>query len=133
MKRSFSVFLMLVATLLFLVPLANAQEIVATKKHVAAKTTCIDCHGTNTPNEMASTQACLACHKSGNGGYYYGKVDEHGDGLETDYKESGRIRKMSIHDSHQGQIRCTVCHTVHKAPPARMHCNWCHTIDVKTP
>ena len=81
MKRSFSALLMLMAALLLFVPFAGAQEIVAAKKHVAAKTTCINCHGTNAPKEAASTEACLTCHKSGNGGYYYGKVDEKGQSI----------------------------------------------------
>jgi Zn finger protein HypA/HybF involved in hydrogenase expression len=124
---------MLMAMLLMSAPFAQAQQIVSTKKHIDAHVTCQNCHGTNTPKEMASTEACLTCHKSGNGGYYYGKVDDKGDGIEKEYKESGKMRKMAIHDSHQGQVRCTVCHTVHKEPPAKMHCNWCHQIEVKTP
>jgi Zn finger protein HypA/HybF involved in hydrogenase expression len=133
MKRSFSIFLVLIALVLLAAPFAGAQQIVSTKKHAGAGVTCVNCHGTNTPKEMASTEACLTCHKSGNGNYYYGQVDAKGDGIEKEYKESGRIRKMAIHDSHQGHVRCTVCHAVHKEPPAKMHCNWCHTIDVKVP
>lgn len=133
MKKTIASIISALACLLLLCSTAFATDIVATKKHVAADVNCADCHGTDKPTQMPPTEACLDCHKSGNGGYYYGrKVDAKGDGIRKAYNESGRVREMAVHDSHQGQVRCTVCHTVHKEPP-KMHCNNCHRMDVKTP
>ncbi|GFE59551.1 cytochrome c3 family protein [Geobacter sp. AOG2] len=111
---------------------ASAKEIVATLKHKENNLTCADCHGTATPTAFVPSSVCIRCHDSGDG-TYRGKLDAHGEGVEKEYRESGRIRKMSIHDSHQGPVRCTVCHSVHKKPAEKIYCNWCHKIDVKAP
>ena len=134
MKKFIALIVSVCTSFLLICPTVGADDIVATKKHIEAKTTCRDCHGTDKPKEMASTEACLSCHHSGSGGYYYGsKVDEKGNGVGKPYTESGRIREMAIHDSHQGQVRCTVCHAVHEEPSKKMHCNHCHQIKVETP
>lgn len=135
MKNTITVSLILVAVAVLLAgtgAAAASEEIVATLKHKESNLTCADCHGTQTPTAWVASSVCIRCHDSGDG-TYRGKLDAHGEGVEKEYKESGRIRKMSIHDSHQGPVRCTVCHSVHKKPAEKMHCNWCHKIDVKTP
>lgn len=109
----------------------SGKDIVSTLKHKENGLTCADCHGTSNPTAAPLSSACIKCHDSGDG-TYRGKLNAHGEGIEKEYKESGRIRKMAIHDSHQGQVRCVLCHSTHKKPAEKMHCNWCHKIDVKT-
>lgn len=134
MKKQLNLLLLLTATIIFSAGagFANSgKEIVSTLKHKESGLSCADCHGTDTPTAMPPVSACIKCHDSGDG-TYRGKLDAHGEGVEKEYRESGRIRKMAIHDSHQGPVRCTVCHSTHKKPAEPMHCNRCHKIDVNT-
>ncbi|TCK59920.1 cytochrome c3 family protein [Seleniivibrio woodruffii] len=101
---------------------AATKAIVSTLAHKEAGLKCIDCHETDKPTKMPHHSACIKCHDSGSG-YYTGEM--------RTYINSGKERKFNMHDSHQGPVRCTVCHTVHKAPNEKMHCNWCHQIEVK--
>ena len=101
---------------------AASKEIVSTLKHKEAGITCVDCHGKGSPKKMPHHSVCIECHDSGNG-YYTGEM--------RTYKNDGKDRQFNVHDSHQGKVRCTVCHTVHKKPEKPMLCNACHQIDVE--
>jgi Zn finger protein HypA/HybF involved in hydrogenase expression len=101
---------------------APKKEIVSTLAHKEAGLTCYDCHETNNPKKLPKHTACIKCHDT-EGGYYTGEM--------RTYINADKPREFNMHDSHQGPVRCTVCHTTHKKPAEPMHCNWCHQIDVK--
>ena len=94
--------------------------------------TCEACQGTATPTQIAPYENCLKCHANSKGTYKGKNLDSAGHGVEKVYSESGRQRKAAMHDSHSGDIRCTVCHTAHKQPE-KLYCNNCHQFDVKVP
>ena len=108
---------------------ASAKEMVSMKAHVDAKVTCNQCHKNNSTNPYVS-DSCIACHEETKDRYYRGELDADGKVVLKEYMESGRVRKTSIHDSHGGEIRCTVCHTAHKEP-VPLYCNNCHQFEVR--
>lgn len=105
---------------------ASGKELAGMKAHAAEGVTCEDCHATNNVED-----SCLACHANSDG-TYRGELDKNGNGIEKEYPESGKTKMASMHDSHGGKIRCTVCHTAHKEPEM-LYCNHCHKFDVKVP
>lgn len=111
--------------------LAQAQALQSMKAHEKLGVTCQQCHGTDTPTTAPNEKQCLSCHANSSGHYRGAKLDAQGYGVPKVYIESGRNRAAAIHDSHSGLVRCTVCHTAHKAPP-KMYCNNCHSFDVRT-
>lgn len=72
---------------------------------------CADCHNTDTPVKRPPVSACLACHDS------YAAVAE-------------RTKRFSPnpHDSHQGELRCSLCHSPHKED--KLYCNECHDLQI---
>lgn len=81
----------------------------AAKAHNAAKVQCQTCHveGVDKP---APASSCLTCHGS--------------------YKAAAALTaslKPNPHDSHMGEIRCTICHAAHR--PSQVYCNQCHTFE----
>lgn len=108
-----------------------AQGLSSMKAHDKLGVTCEQCHGTKAPMSAPDEKQCLACHANSGGHYRGTKLYASGFGVPKVYMESGRERPAAIHDSHSGPVRCTVCHTAHKAPP-KMYCNNCHSFDVKT-
>lgn len=80
---------------------------------------CAACHGTSAPTELADQSACIKCH-----GQYKGKVIP-----GADYNPDRNPRRPEIdvnpHDSHFGNVRCTLCHKEHAANPKPV-CNDCH-------
>lgn len=109
----------------------QAQSLQSMKAHDKLGLTCQQCHGTAAPVSAPDEKQCLACHANSGGHYRGAQLDNKGFGVPKLYIESGRERSAAIHDSHSGPVRCTVCHTAHKAPP-KMYCNNCHSFDVKT-
>ena len=83
------------------------------KVHVQRGVTCEQCHG-KSQQDPVPMEPCLGCH--GN----YQKL-----------AESSKGRSPNVHDSHLGEIRCTLCHHEHKA--SEMYCNRCHNFDMKVP
>lgn len=79
----------------------------AGKAHQDAKVTCQACHK-NQKNKPPDSAACLNCHDS------YKAVAE----------RTAQV-KPNPHDSHLGELRCTLCHSMHK--PSKVYCNECHT------
>jgi len=123
-KHSFIISILAICFVFSLASLALAADkpIVSTLKHKEAGLQCVDCHNTDNPTEKPNHSACIGCHDSGNN-YYAGET--------RTYNNAGKPRQFNMHDSHQGPVRCTICHTVHKKPKEPMHCNWCHQIEVK--
>lgn len=90
---------------------ASALELVgdAGKAHSAAKVECTSCH-VDGLDKAAPDKACMSCH--------------------GDYAAIAKATEKMIpnpHASHMGELRCTICHSAHKAP--RVYCNECHTFD----
>jgi hypothetical protein len=79
---------------------------------------CIDCHGTATPEKRAATRFCIECHSE-----VPGSVKE--------YLDRGNQLSVNVHDSHDGQLRCTLCHSIHKE--SELYCNSCHVFEVNVP
>lgn len=106
---------LLTAMLLFAnVALAQKTTVEISGAHLDAGLGCTDCHGTDTPEKRASQKACLECH---------------GDMLDSApikfNSEDGAAFEVSPHNSHAGQIRCTLCHASHE--PSKLYCNeGCH-------
>lgn len=81
-------------------------------KHLESGLTCTDCHGTEEPTKRAPVSACTACH-----------------GPYADVAELTKDVEPNPHDSHQGEIRCGMCHKSHE--PSVNYCNECHEFDFK--
>ena len=77
-------------------------------QHLAAGVACSACH-TTTPIRPTSTATCLSCH----GGTY--------DKLAA----MTAADDPNPHQSHQGEVPCTVCHHVHMA--SENFCSQCHS------
>jgi len=84
--------------------------------HSEAGLACVDCHGTDTPDKKAPASACMTCHAD-----HKGEVRE--------YTNNGIKVKVNPHASHQGDLRCTLCHKIHS--PSKLYCNQegCHAFD----
>lgn len=86
--------------------------------HLDNDISCADCHGTDTPQKRAPARFCIECHS---------QVP----GLIQQYSDGGFERSINVHDSHDGQLRCTLCHKIHN--PSKLYCNDCHEFDVSVP
>ncbi len=113
LKSLSAVFLLLLA----LNSMANA-DLAINKVHLDNDISCADCHGTATPEKRASAKACLNCHEQIPGS------------IKT-YTDAGNERSVNVHDSHDGQLRCTLCHHIHK--PSTLYCADCHQFEVQVP
>lgn len=81
-------------------------------KHGVEQIPCEDCHGTPTPDKRAPASACTGCH---------GEYDE--------IAKLTEAQDPNPHKSHQGELRCTMCHKVHQ--PSVVYCNECHDYGMK--
>ena len=70
---------------------------------------CVKCHGDKMPSKPTQT-ACLACH-----------------GSYAELAKRTATLKPNPHDSHMGDLECTVCHKAHKQ--SKVYCNDCHTFE----
>ena len=95
------------------------------KAHAAEGIKCEEGHATNNV-----VDGCLSGHANSDGYYKGEQLDSKGNGIEKEYPESGKTKMAAMHDSHGGEIRCTVCHTSHEEP-GMLYCNNCHRFDVK--
>jgi len=84
--------------------------------HKEAGLACFDCHGVDEPVKRAPTSACKSCH------------EDHKGAVRT-YKNNGQEVTVNPHESHQGELRCTLCHSIHQ--PSKLYCNQdgCHAFD----
>lgn len=80
---------------------------------------CAACHGTKAPVEAADQSACIQCH-----GQYKGKVVPNAD-YNPDRNPRRPVIDVNPHDSHLGDVRCTLCHKEHAKSP-QTTCNQCH-------
>jgi hypothetical protein len=85
-------------------------------RHTQQRITCELCHGNPTGEDAGSTGQCLKCHVS------YERIAA---------LTKGKGVSPNPHDSHYGEIRCTLCHRVHK--DSELYCNTCHSFDLKVP
>jgi Cytochrome c3 len=89
-------------------------------KHLLAKVTCADCHGTQKPAAAtyAPSAACLKCHGP------YEKLIE----------KTAAVKPENPHDSPhwRDSLECYVCHRQHTVQTVNW-CNNCHVFDVKVP
>lgn len=125
MKTKFLLSLMIAAFMTFFTA-ANtyARPIVAMEAHKTTGLECEDCH-----KNKNVADSCIDCHENAEG-TYRGAIDKDGNSIPKEYHEAGKTRLAAIHDSHGGNIRCTVCHTSHEEPK-QLYCNNCHQFDVK--
>ncbi len=80
-------------------------------QHARQNITCSGCHEKSFPQEQTSMDSCLACHGT------YEQV--------TDLTQD---MTPNPHDSHMGEIRCTLCHKGHEE--SVLYCNQCHEFDI---
>lgn len=80
---------------------------------------CESCHGTATPTTFADQSSCIKCH-----GQYKGKVVPNAD-YNPDRNPRRPVIEVNPHDSHFGNVRCTLCHREHEKSPKTV-CNDCH-------
>lgn len=92
-------------------------NVVFTLKHKGVA--CNVCHGTSTPQEPADQKVCIGCH-----GQYKGKVVPNAD-YNPDRNPRRPVVEVNPHDSHLGNVRCTLCHREHGASP-KTACHQCH-------
>lgn len=109
-------FLVLV-TLTVAVPCLS-EAVTINKKHLDNGITCIDCHEEAAPQRAAKAASCITCHTEVPGS------------VKT-YLDQGNQRSVNIHASHEGCVRCTLCHGIHRE--SRLYCNDCHKFEVKVP
>ncbi len=85
-----------------------------TSKHEAMGVGCEMCHGVPKPDKRPTMAQCLQCHES------YEKL-------------AARTVKLkpNPHASHQGELRCTLCHQEHE--PSVLYCNQCHQFKQNVP
>jgi fumarate reductase flavoprotein subunit len=82
-----------------------AQEIKGAHGRVGL--TCANCHGDEATPGRPAMSVCLGCHVS------YEAI-----AAKTEHLQP------NPHKSHQGELRCTYCHSGHDTP--KLYCNECH-------
>ena len=90
----------------------QAQEQALRGKHAELQLACSMCHGNDVPTKRAPASACMTCHGE------YAAVAA----LTAEVTPNP-------HDSHQGELRCTLCHKSHE--PSILYCNECHSFDLQ--
>lgn len=129
MKSKFAVIFIFVLAAGVLCAYAAAEKpVVSMKAHAENGLSCADCHKTENPDKRAPASSCKGCHENKDG-TYKGILGSDGNPVKKDYPEGQAKKTVNMHDSHQGEIRCTQCHTYHKEPI--LYCNECHAFDVK--
>ena len=84
---------------------------VTMSKHAARGVTCEACHKTATPSRAARASSCAGCH------------------TYADVARKTAKMNPNPHESHAGEIRCTLCHKEHKA--SENYCLQCHATGEK--
>lgn len=77
-------------------------------KHQAKGVSCEQCHKSAAPVAAAKSKACMQCHN-------YPAL-----------AKASAEKKLALnpHDSHAGQLRCTLCHKEHQQ--SVVYCRQCH-------
>ncbi len=75
-------------------------------KHSAKGVSCEACHKTKSPSRAAKASSCNTCHN-------YADLA----------KKTAKVNP-NPHESHAGEVRCTLCHREHK--PSVNYCLECH-------
>ena len=75
-------------------------------KHQQRNVSCQMCHGVANPTTPAKSKACMKCHN-----------------YDALAKQSAKLNP-NPHDSHAGQLRCTLCHREHAQ--SVVYCKQCH-------
>lgn len=114
MKKSVAAFMTALALCLSSAAMASSSM---SLKHKGME--CAACHGTATPSTYADQKACIQCH-----GQYKGKVVPNAD-YNPDRNPRRPVVEVNPHDSHFGNVRCTLCHKEHTKSPKPV-CNDCH-------
>lgn len=78
-------------------------------KHMQKGVTCEMCHNSAQPVTKAKAKSCAKCHK-----------------YEDLAQKSAKLNP-NPHDSHAGQLRCTLCHREHEQ--SVVYCKECHKND----
>jgi hypothetical protein len=111
------VLLLALATLTLSVP-CSSEAVTINKKHLNNGITCINCHEEAAPHKAAKAASCITCHTET-------------PGSAKTYLDQGNQRSVNMHASHEGSVRCTLCHGIHKE--SRLYCNDCHKFEVTVP
>lgn len=75
-------------------------------KHQQKGVTCEQCHGTKNPAAAAKAKSCMKCHSY------------------ADVAAKSKNLNPNPHDSHAGELRCTLCHKEHSQ--SVNYCRECH-------
>jgi hypothetical protein len=105
-------YLVLTAIVMPLLPGSVFAQPKVMGKHGEIGATCVDCHKSDKPTRSAPISACKTCH-----------------GEYADIAKKTADMKPNPHDSHAGEVRCTLCHKSHS--PSVLYCNECHTFNIK--
>ena len=76
----------------------------------------------------AANLACAACHKGNTTGSPKAAVCSECHGDYTAVAKLTSTSKPNPHASHEGDLRCTLCHRVHQT--STLYCNQCHQFDL---
>lgn len=82
-------------------------------RHTAAGVSCQACHGEAAFTEPVAMQLCTDCHGS------YARL-----AAMTPWEPNP-------HQSHMGEVECSVCHNIHKA--SESFCDQCHSFGMQVP
>ena len=77
-------------------------------RHQQRSVSCEQCHGVANPSTPAKSKSCMKCHNY------------------EDLAAKSKAKKLALnpHDSHAGQLRCTLCH--HEHAQSVVYCKQCH-------
>jgi len=94
--------------------IAGAAPLFLADKHKIAAIACGGCHKENPPKDQVPTVICNECH----GGQA---------------RLANRTQKVipNPHESHLGDVKCELCHHVHKS--SENYCGNCHEFGYKVP
>jgi fumarate reductase flavoprotein subunit len=118
MTKQFYTVLVLVSASVFFAGfsplLSQTPSLQLVDTHTKAGIACTSCHPGGTPSNKVPMSVCTECH--GN----YAKI-----ALKT------QDFAPNPHESHLGEVECTVCHHAHK--PSEDGCRSCHDFGYKVP
>lgn len=78
---------------------------------------------------QAAGLACAACHKDGTVARPDAAACRECHGDHAAVAKLTAAANPNPHASHEGELRCTLCHRVHQ--PSSLYCNQCHQFDLR--